>query len=56
MTSRKNINFLSLLTRWENIMEQAILYVAAALMIGLGAAGTAIGFGIAMYLIFAVQL
>jgi F-type H+-transporting ATPase subunit c len=46
MTSRKNINFLSLLTRWENIMEQAILYVAAALMIGLGAAGTAVGFGI----------
>ena len=27
-------------------MEQAILYVAAALMIGLGAAGTAVGFGI----------
>ena len=27
-------------------MEQAILYVAAALMIGLGAAGPAVGFGI----------
>jgi len=27
-------------------MEQALIYIAAALMIGLGAAGTAIGFGI----------
>lgn len=27
-------------------MEQALIFIAAALMIGMGAAGTAIGFGI----------
>jgi F-type H+-transporting ATPase subunit c len=51
MTCPKNTDpgsFFKLHTRWEYNMEmaQALTFIAAALMIGLGAAGTAVGFGI----------
>src|SRR5512139_4008787 len=51
MTCPKNtdsVSFLKLQSCWEYIMDmaQALTFIAAALMIGLGAAGTAVGFGI----------